>query len=130
MKYILTIVLLGFMNMNLLSQITLQQCCSLARENYPLAKQYDLISLSEQYTLANIKSGNYPQLQLSGSVSYQSDATTLPFEIPNLDFHGQPKDQYRVMIELRQNIWDGGEKANNKRNARLVAEENKRKLDI
>lgn len=130
MKYILTIVLLGFMNMNLLSQITLQQCCSLARENYPLAKQYDLISLSEQYTLANIKSGNYPQLQLSGSVSYQSDATTLPFEIPNLDFHGQPKDQYRVMIELRQNIWDGGENANNKRNARLVAEENKRKLDI
>lgn len=130
MKYILTIVLLGFMNMNLLSQITLQQCCSLARENYPLAKQYDLISLSEQYTLANIKSGNYPQLQLSGSVSYQSDATTLPFEIPNLDFHGQPKDQYRVMIELRQNIWDGGEKANSKRNARLVAEENKRKLDI
>lgn len=130
MKYILTIVLLGFMNMNLLSQITLQQCCSLARENYPLAKQYDLISLSEQYTLANIKSGNYPQLQLSGSVSYQSDATTLPFDIPNLDFHGQPKDQYRVMIELRQNIWDGGEKANNKRNARLVAEENKRKLDI
>ena len=130
MKYILTIVLLGFMNMNLLSQITLQQCCSLARENYPLAKQYDLISLSVQYTLANIKSGNYPQLQLSGSVSYQSDATTLPFEIPNLDFHGQPKDQYRVMIELRQNIWDGGEKANNKRNARLVAEENKRKLDI
>ena len=80
--------------------------------------------------MANIKSGNYPQLQLSGSVSYQSDATTLPFEIPNLDFHGQPKDQYRVMIELRQNIWDGGEKANNKRNARLVAEENKRKLDI
>lgn len=130
MKYILTIVLLGFMNMNLLSQITLQQCCSLARENYPLAKQYDLISLSEQYTLANIKSGNYPQLQLSGSVSYQSDATTLPFDIPNLDFHGQPKDQYRVMIELRQNIWDGGEKANSKRNARLVAEENKRKLDI
>lgn len=130
MKYILTIVLLGFMNMNLLSQITLQQCCSLARENYPLAKQYDLISLSEQYTLANIKSGNYPQLQLSGSVSYQSDATTLPFEIPNLDFHGQPKDQYRFIIELRQNIWDGGEKANNKRNARLVAEENKRKLDI
>ena len=130
MKYILTIVLLGFMNMNLLSQITLQQCCSLARENYPLAKQYDLISLSEQYTLANIKSGNYPQLQLSGSVSYQSDATTLPFEIPNLDFHGQPKDQYRVMIELRQNIWDGGENANNKRNARLVAEENKRKLNI
>lgn len=130
MKYILTIVLLGFMNMNLLSQITLQQCCSLARENYPLAKQYDLISLSEQYTLANIKSGNYPQLQLSGSVSYQSDATTLPFEIPNLDFHGQPKDQYRVMIELRQNIWDGGEKANSKRNASLVAEENKRKLDI
>lgn len=130
MKYILTIVLLGFMNMNLLSQITLQQCCSLARENYPLAKQYDLISLSVQYTLANIKSGNYPQLQLSGCVSYQSDATTLPFDIPNLDFHGQPKDQYRVMIELRQNIWDGGEKANNKRNARLVAEENKRKLDI
>ncbi|MDY3069267.1 MAG: TolC family protein [Parabacteroides sp.] len=130
MKYILTIVLLGFMNMNLLSQITLQQCCSLARENYPLAKQYDLISLSEQYTLANIKSGNYPQLQLSGSVSYQSDVTTLPFDIPNLDFHGQPKDQYRVIIELRQNIWDGGEKANSKRNARLVAEENKRKLDI
>ena len=35
------------------AQITLESCKQQARENYPLVRQYDLIQLSEQYTLSN-----------------------------------------------------------------------------
>ena len=36
------------------AQITLESCKQQARENYPLVRQYDLIQLSEQYTLSNV----------------------------------------------------------------------------
>ena len=39
------------------AQITLESCKQQARENYPLVRQYDLIQLSEQYTLSNVAKG-------------------------------------------------------------------------
>lgn len=48
------------------AQITLESCKQQARENYPLVRQYDLIQLSEQYTLSNVAKGNLPQISVSG----------------------------------------------------------------
>ena len=83
------------------AQITLESCKQQARENYPLVRQYDLIQLSEQYTLSNVAKGNLPQISISGKISYQSEATTFPFEIPGLGMKGLPKDQYQALIEIK-----------------------------
>ncbi len=88
-------------------QLTVEQCQDMARENYPLVRQYDLVERTTRYSLANASKGYLPQVSLSGKASYQSDVTQIPIEIPGVDI-GARKDQYQVMAEIDQTIWDGG----------------------
>ena len=88
-------------------QLTVEQCQDMARENYPLVRQYSLVERTTRYSLANASKGYLPQVSLSGKASYQSDVTQIPIEIPGVDI-GARKDQYQVMAELDQTIWDGG----------------------
>jgi len=90
-------------------RITIDSVYYWAEANYPLIKRAELIKQSENYSLSNIQTGNYPQLTLYGQASYQSDVTQLP-HVPN-----QPiivdvlsKDQYKLAADLSQNIYDGG----------------------
>ena len=112
------------------AQLTLEECQRKAQDNYPLVTQYQLIRLSEEYSLANAAKGNLPQISLSGKVSYQSDATTLPFEVLGVSFRGMPKDQYQMMVEVRQNLWDGGIIRNRKKQISAASEEATRQLDV
>lgn len=112
------------------AQLTLSECRRAAQANYPLVRQYHLIEQAEHYTLSNATRGNLPQVSLSGKVSYQSDATTLPFSIPGVDFHGLPKDQYQIVAEVHQNVWDGGEIRSQKRMAEAESDEATRRLDV
>lgn len=88
-------------------QLTVEQCQDMARENYPLARQYGLVERTARYSLANASKGYLPQISLSGKASYQSDVTEIPIEIPGVDI-GARKDQYQIMAELDQTLWDGG----------------------
>lgn len=110
--------------------LTLDECRQKAQTNYPLARQYKLIELSESYSLANVAKGNLPQLSLSGKASYQSDVTKLPIDLPDLPFKALSKDQYQVMVELKQNIWDGGRIHNQKRQTEASSKEAERQLDV
>lgn len=42
---------------------------------------------------------------------------------------GLPKDQYQALIEIKQNIWDGGKIRNQKDQIKAEAEEHERQLD-
>lgn len=53
--------------------------------------------------------GYLPQFALSAKASYQSDVTEIPVKLPGVDLKGLSKDQYQVMLELQQKIWDGEE---------------------
>jgi outer membrane protein TolC len=95
--------------------LTITQCYELARNNYPLIKQHDLINKTEQYNLANAAKGWLPQLAVNAKATYQSDVTKLPFDdeklsaiIPGFSVPTVSKDQYQVAAELSQTIWDGG----------------------
>ena len=89
--------------------LTLEQCYSLARENYPLIKQKELITQSKEFTIANVHSGNMPQVMLMAQATYQSDVTKISIDNP-LFPKVQPlsKDQYKIYAEVSQNIYDGG----------------------
>ena len=78
------------------------------QDNYPLVRQYDLVEKTKEYNLENAVRGYLPQFALSAKASYQSDVTELPITIPGVDIKGMAKDQYQVMLELQQQIWDGG----------------------
>lgn len=96
-------------------KITLAQCYEWARANYPQIRQYGLIGQTEQYNLSNVVKGWLPQVTVNAKATYQSDVTKLPFDadklsavMPGLEIPALSKDQYQVVAELNQNIWDGG----------------------
>ena len=91
------------------AQLTLEGCQHSAQTNYPLVRQYGLIEKAREYNLENAGKGYLPQFTLSGKATYQSDVTKLPVDVPGIDIKSMPKDQYQVMLEVSQNIWDGGD---------------------
>ena len=90
------------------SDLTLEQCYDSARANYPVIRQFDLLERTEQFTLENIKRSFLPQLNLSARVSWQSDVTKLPFEMPGMNIEWMEQDQYQLVLELKQLVYDGG----------------------
>lgn len=104
------------------AQLTLEECQRRAQDNYPLVRQYGLIEKARGYDLSNAGKGYLPQFSLSGKATYQSDITRLPVEIPNLDIETVPKDQYQVMLEVQQVLWDGGDIRSRKRLTRTASE--------
>ena len=111
-------------------QITLEECQRKTRENYPLVRQYELIEKTKEYNLANASKGYLPQFTLSGKASWQSEVTELPVQVPGVDIKGLPKDQYQVMLELKQNIWDGGEIRSRKEQVKASSDVDREKLNV
>ena len=96
------------------AQFTINECQNLARENYPLIKQYGLIEQSTEYSVSNAAKAYMPQVSFATQVTYQSDVATFPQEMADaykmmgVDMKGLNKDQYKVALEVNQTIWDGG----------------------
>jgi outer membrane protein TolC len=88
--------------------VRLEQCQELARQNFPLIRQFDLISRTAAYSLENASKGYYPQVNFLGQASYQSAVTRLPISIPGIDVPTVSKDQYKLYAELNQVIYDAG----------------------
>ncbi|MBQ6869273.1 MAG: TolC family protein, partial [Alistipes sp.] len=93
---------------------SLDECRHLAREHYPEIRQYDLISQTEQYNLSNASRAWIPQLALSAQATYQSATPTYPeafntiLQANGIEMAGIRRDQYKVALDVSQNIWDGG----------------------
>lgn len=95
--------------------ITLAQCYEWARANFPQIQQYGLIGQTEQYNLSNASKGWLPQLSVNAKATYQSEVTKLPFDsemlsavMSGMNIPTLSKDQYQIVGEINQNIWDGG----------------------
>ena len=89
------------------AQVTIDRCMELARENYPQIRQLNLIEEASHYEIASITKSWLPHLNISGKATYQSDVVEMPFEIPGFTFN-LPHDQYSLVGEISQTIWDGG----------------------
>ena len=106
--------LMAFASLTMVGQTTLDQCQAAAQANYPLIRQRDLISRSSDYTVANIRKGWLPQVSAVAQATLQSDVTSWPDEMRGMmtqmgvDIKGLKKDQYRIGLDINQNVWDGG----------------------
>ena len=80
----------------------------LARENYPLIKQKDLIARSEFLTIDNINKSFLPQVTVSGLATYQSAVTKIPISVPGFTVPELSKDQYKLQADINQLLYDGG----------------------
>lgn len=86
--------------------LTLDNCLEMAKQNYPLIKQYMLIEKTKEYSLSNAQKGYLPQFNVSGQATYQSAVTGFPITLPNIDIPTISKDQYRLYGEVSQSITD------------------------
>lgn len=120
----------------LLSAQSLEECRRLAREHYPAIRQYDLISQSEKYNLSNAAKAWLPQLSLSARATWQSEVSEFPeafnylLESQGQSIPGMQHDQYKLAVEVRQNIWDGGQYEANRSAVTAEADEQRRRTDV
>ncbi len=91
-----------------LQKITLTEAYELSQKNYPAVKQKDLVKQTAAISLENLQKGFLPQFSLSGQATYQSDVTKVPFSLPGLTIESPSKDQYKLVADVSQLIYDGG----------------------
>lgn len=137
MKKFKTLIIMALLPMVSQAQtVTLDECQQLARENYPLIKQYDLIQQTTDFTVSNIMKGWLPQITAAAQATWQSDVMTLPNPLQNslkqqgYNVQGLKKDQYRVGVELNQIVFDGGLMASQSRVAKLQGEVQRAQTDV
>jgi outer membrane protein TolC len=88
--------------------LTLTKAYELAQQNYPLIKQRELLKQTTGITVDNLSKGYLPQFSLSGQATYQSDVTTLKIPIAGVAVTPLSKDQYKVLADVNQLVYDGG----------------------
>jgi len=137
MKRIITIILLlAAIHLSAQKTLTIDQCYTLARNNYPLLKQRDLIQKTKDYTVQNAWRGYIPQLIVSGQATYQSETTNFKDVFGNssiqlpIQFPVYSKDQYRLTGEVNQTIFDGEASKFKKENALTQAAISEQSLEV
>jgi outer membrane protein TolC len=108
--------------------ITIDDCHKKAEANYPAIIRFDIIEKTKEYNIANANKAYLPQGTLSANGTWQSDVTSIPIEMPGLQIPTIDKDQYRIVAELNQIIWDGGRVSAQKRSLEANAELDKSQL--
>lgn len=124
----------------------LEECRRLARDNYPLTRQLGIIEEVAQYNLSNAARGWIPQVSFSAQATLQSDATSYPEAFKRIlsaggtaagqqgaqtpEIAGLRKDQYKIAVDISQNIWDGGKTRAMKEIVEAEAEEQRRQVEV
>nr|WP_233173898.1 TolC family protein [Pedobacter sp. ASV19] len=125
-----------FIGLNAYSQelpvLKIKNVYQLAKENYPLTKQHDLIAKTKDYSLQNAARGYLPAFSVNGQATYQSTVTSFPFTIPIPGFSipQYDKDQYKIYGQIDQVIYDGGMIRNQKQTAKTTALVQEQSLEV
>ena len=91
-----------------IERITLEECYRLAQENFPMVRQRGLIREANALNVNSLKNNYLPQIELNAQATYQSDVTSFPVKLPNVEITPLSKDQYKATLDVKQILWDGG----------------------
>ena len=131
LKIMLFLIVLISMNSFFVSAqiITIDEVQEKAEANYPAIARYDIIEKTKEFNIANANKAYLPQGTLSAQGTWQSDVTSIDLNMPNVEIPTIDKDQYRIVAELNQTIWDGGRISAQKKSTEANAELEKSQLD-
>jgi len=110
--------------------LSLQKAYELAQQNYPLIKQRELIKQTSEYSEENLGKGFLPQINISGHATYQSAVTQVKLPAPGIFIEPLSKDQYRIMGDVNQLIYDGGSIKQQKGIQELSDEVEQQKIEV
>jgi len=103
-RILLILILLTSLPTMAQQSITLQECYNSVTQNYPLAKQFQLLESQNLLEASVISTAKLPQFSLDAQATYQSDV----IEIPIGTIEPLNKDQYRATLSVNQLIYNGG----------------------
>jgi outer membrane protein TolC len=107
---ILLFLLLLFHDSTAQDIFTLESIIEKANSNYPLIKQKGYLEQNRNFNLAALNRAYLPQISINGQATYQSDVTEIPIKIniPGFSIDPLSKDQYKVVADVNQILFDGG----------------------
>ncbi len=90
--------------------LSLSECFQLLERQHPLAHQVALQSAISTAHHAKLNRNYWPKLEIQGQATWQNEVTVvdIPLSIPGFEAPSAPQDQYRVVGELTQTLYDGG----------------------
>lgn len=113
-----------------LQQLSLATAWELAQKNYPAVKQKDLVRRTAGISMENLQKGFLPQFSISGQATYQSDVTSVPISIPGFSIDAPNRDQYKLVADVNQLIYDGGLTREQKTLQQLNAKVEDQKVEV
>ena len=114
---------------SLQAQVTLQSCQEKAKTNYPMIKQYDLISKSVEYNISNANKAYLPQISITGIGAYifkGLPSVSLPGATPRED----NKTQFIGIGQINQILWYGGATRTQREIIKAATEIEKSSIDV
>lgn len=132
-RILLTLTLIVAMNAG--QAQTLDECRRMAREHYPEIARFGLIEKSEQFSLSNAAKAWLPHGSVNGQVTWQNSVMELPeqfqqiMQTQGVDYPGLKPLQYKIGIDLSQQIWDGGVTAANRTKIKAESEVERRQTE-
>lgn len=133
MKRLLLLLLIAFSlfaGAQPLQQLSLSTAWELAQKNYPAVKQKELVRQTAGISVENLQIGFLPQFSISGQATYQSDVTSVPISIPGFSIEAPNKDQYKLVADVNQLIYDGGLTREQKTLQQLNAKVEDQKVEV
>ena len=118
------------------AQVTLEECVKLAQDNYPLIRKYDLLEQTKDVNLSDIHKSWLPQINVYAQGTVQNETPSFPESLTELisqtgtSISGLNEWQYKIGVDLSQNIWDGGASKSQRRMERAEDTERKAALDV
>lgn len=106
--FLLLFFVLSSITIHAQEKLSLQQCQDFARQNHPAIKQLGLLSQITELKNEINASNLLPVFNLNGQATYQSDVTQVAISIPGMNIPTADKDQYKLFVDIKQTIWDGG----------------------
>jgi outer membrane protein TolC len=107
--------------------LMIDSCYFMAKRNYPLIKQYELLQKSNEYSISNANKAYFPQLNITGIGGYIFGG------IPNLgpaSNNGNENFKFIGLAQLNQVIWDGGSISAQKKVINAQSEIEKSNVDV
>lgn len=111
---------------NAQTTLTLEECVQMAKANYPLIKEKELLKQAEAVNIKGLNKSWLPKLSFNAQATYQSEVSSLP--IPG--FPEFPKDQYQNVLSFEQTLFDGGNTHQQKEVERLNTQTETQKNEV
>ena len=107
--------------------LNIDSCYALAKRNYPLIKQFELIEKSKEYSISNANKAYLPQMSITAIGAYIDG-------MPSISMPGsEAKEQNLQFVgigQLNQTLWDGGTTRTQKNVIKATAEVDKSNVEV